>query len=121
MNLLHKKFTFPDGCSCKEIVMRETNGLDEQRAARLVDVRGGVTGVAGELVRQSVVMVDGEKVIQPYMKFDEWNTKTRNLVMECYEDLNGIPGEDIAALKEAGTELSPAELANLTGVLAKKE
>lgn len=121
MSLVHKKFKLSPGCSCSELIMRETNGLDEQKAARLVDARGGVTGIAGELVRQSIVAVDGEKVEQPFMAFDSWNTKTRNLVMEFYENLNGIPGEEIALLKEAGTEIDPAELATLTGKSAGKE
>lgn len=113
--LAHKKFTLPKGYNFKELIMRETCGLDEQIAARVADSRGEASNVAVEMVRRSIVAVDGAPVVQPFLQFDNWNTRTRQFVLKAYEQMNSVPEEDIAVFQGASVELSPSDLAALSG------
>lgn len=112
-NLIHKRYELPPGCNCKEIVMRETCGLDEQRVGRILDGNPNAVSVLGEMVRASVVSVDGETVNQPYFDLDKWNTRTRNCLIEFYNDLNDTGDEAVALAKKASAELSPEDVSAL--------
>jgi hypothetical protein len=101
--------------------MRETCGIDEQKAASIVDSKQGLTALGAELIRLSIVAVNGQAVLQPYLAFDEWNTKTRNLVIGFYEELNTIPAAELELLKVASSDLSPDELAETLGILRKEK
>ena len=105
--LVHRKFTFPDGCNCTEITIRETTGIDEQEAALAVETRGARSTVYAELVRLSVVEVDGQKVTQPFLEAEKWNSRTRTLVMKAYETVNRLEDEEIAAFIAASQDVTP--------------
>lgn len=109
--LIHKKFSLPEGYNCKEFVMRETCGLDEQQAARIVESRGGASDIVQEMIRRSIVAVDGEKVAQPYFELDNWNTRTRQFVLKAYEAMNSVPEVDIALFQSASEQVDPGALA----------
>lgn len=101
MTLEHRKFVLPEGYNCREFVMRETCGLDEQKAAKLVESRKGSTDVIQEMVRLSIVSVDGEAVLQPFFGLDNWNTKTRQFVLKAYELMNTVPQDDMLSFQMA--------------------
>ncbi len=107
--LVHKTFKFPEGCNAKTITMRETSGIDEQSAAMEADARGERTTIYQELVRISVVEVDGAKVTQPFVELNSWNSKTRHLVNMAYQAMNDIKEDDVKTfLKSAGDQNAPA-------------
>jgi len=105
--LLHRKFKFPKHCSIDEIVMRETNGIDEQDAALAADGRGERGSVMTELVRLSIVEVDGQKVQQPFLEMERFNSKTRALIMKAYEQLNDLPLEELSVFLAASEDATP--------------
>lgn len=106
-NLTHKRFTFPDKCDVRSVVMRETNGHDEQRAAMQADAQPGRSSVFQELVRLSIVSVDGQLVQQPFLDLDRWNSRTRALVIQAYENLNDLKDEEIAVFLAASEDATP--------------
>ena len=63
--MLHRKFPLGERCNCREIVIREVNGIDEQEAALRADMRGKRSSIYAELVRLAIVEVDGKRVEQP--------------------------------------------------------
>jgi hypothetical protein len=105
-NLENKKHV-----SIKSFAIRETNGKDEDRAALLARAKGGAATMLEELVRLSLVEVDGQAVntdpAVPYVAFDEWNSRTRTFVLNAYKRLNGITEEDNAEGFLASGELIP--------------
>jgi len=109
MSQIHRRFTFPDGCDCRTIVIRETTGIDEQNAALQADARQGRSSIYAELVKLSIVMVDDEKVIQPYHQLEQWSSKSRALVQQAYDAINDIPKEDLAVFLATGEDTSPGQ------------
>lgn len=95
----------------KSFTIRETNGEDEDRAAMLAKAKGGAASMMEELVRLSIVEVDGEAVNAepgvPYAAFDKWNSKTRTFVLNAYKRLNSLSeaddAENFLASGEVGT------------------
>lgn len=112
--LRHKKYKMPEGYAFKELIVRETCGHDEQAAARVSSMRGSASDVGTEMVRRSVVAVDGEVVVQPYLQLDGWPSRERQFILKAYEELNAPPPEDIAVFQAASEELTPDALAALT-------
>ena len=102
--LVHRKFVFPSRCNARDIVLRETNGVDEQRAALQADARGERTSIYQELVRLSIVEVDGEPATQPFLALEQWNSRTRALVQNAYQELNDLQDEEVAAFLSTGKE-----------------
>jgi hypothetical protein len=107
MALLHRKFRFGPGHDIEELVMRQTDGIDERDAAKMVDARPEETGIYAELVRLAIVSVDGQIVDQPFMPVDRWSTKTRNLVMDAYNALNENDEAEKAAFLAASEDVAP--------------
>jgi hypothetical protein len=107
MALLHRKFKFEEGHDIEEIVVRQTDGYDEKDAAKMVDARPTETGIYSELVRLSIVSVDGELVDQPFMAIDRWSTKTRDLVMTAYNELNENDEAAKAVFLAASEDVAP--------------
>lgn len=113
MGLIHRKYTFPAGCSCHQAVIRETDGHDEKDAAKWADVRG--TTITAELIRLAVVTVrwtddDADDLVateQPFMALDEWTTRTRELVMEAYQSINESPEAEKAVFHAASVDVAP--------------
>lgn len=85
-----KQFRFPKGCSVESIVIRETNGDDEAQAIQRAKAKGEAGSVLDELVRSSIAVVDGVEIDSriPYLAYDSWNSKTRNLVLKAYTKIN---------------------------------
>lgn len=81
-------------CSVKSFVMRETTGADEENAAVAAKAKGGAMTPTEELVRLSIVSVDGKPVDQPYLSFDSWNTRTRNYAIKAWASINGVDEKD---------------------------
>lgn len=106
-NLLHKRFPFPDYCSVQSIVMRETNGIDEQHAAIAAEAAGASTSLYQELIKLSIVEVNDQRVIQPFNELSGWNSKTRQLVTQGFDDLNQLKDEDLAAFLGASEDVTP--------------
>lgn len=78
------------GCSINSFVIRETNGKDEEMAARSAKAKGGAITVFEELVRLSIVKVDDEPVQMPLAAYDEWNSKTRSYILKAFQAVNGM-------------------------------
>jgi hypothetical protein len=105
--LLHRLFKFPGKCSVDSVVVRETNGIDEQAAALAASTKGGQASVYTELVRQAIVEVNGQKIQQPYMELEQWNSKTRALLMKAYEQVNELPDEQLSVFLAASEDVTP--------------
>lgn len=110
--LVHRKFVVKPGkYNFSELVMRETCGMDEQQAARTAEKSNNAMAMATEMVRLSIVAVDGEQVVQPFFTFDTWSTKTRQFVLKAYEMLNSIDDSELLDFQQASTEVPQAALA----------
>ena len=82
------------------ITLREVNGLDEESAANSAKARGGSVTTGEELIRISVVAVNGSPVTQPYLAFDTINTRGRAFIMRAFNEINGMStkeGDDFLA------------------------
>ncbi len=110
--LVHRRWNFPAHCDAKSIVMRETNGIDEQNAALQADVRGKRSSIYQELVRLSIVKVDDADVIQPFAQLEGWSSRTRALVNKAYEDLNDLEDDEVATFLAMGADPETGELAH---------
>ena len=97
---------FPEGCSINSLVIRETDGPDELKASLMVQTRPE-SNMTAELMRISIVEVDGKAVQQPYIGLDEWNTKTRDLVLRAFHDLNDTTSAERADFFKAAEEATP--------------
>jgi hypothetical protein len=76
--------------------MTETTGLDEELAATQQKLRGQNSSVFEELVRLSIVEVDGQKVEQPFTDWDKWNSRTRAYVLAAFRSINGVEDNERA-------------------------
>lgn len=106
--LLKKRYTLPDGCSCKTFVMRELTNQDRTTAAVWADLHresaapddayAQVDQRLHEAVRLALVEVNGEAVNidgQAYRLMDKWTERTMAFAMRAYQDLNGIESEEV--------------------------
>lgn len=105
--MLHRKFKFTEDHDVKEIVVRRINGYDERDAAKQLDAMNGASTLFNELVRISIVSVDGEEVMQPFMTYDTWPTRTRELVMTAFNTLNENSDAEKAAFLAASEDVAP--------------
>lgn len=111
---MERTFRAPKGVTeFKTITIREVDGNDEQQAAIWAEQHGD-TSMAGqfrELVRASIVAVDGEPVGaggQAWPGYDRWLSKTRVAVSRFYTALNGIDMADVEkAVAEAMGPMPP--------------
>ena len=110
--LLHREFTFPEGCICTQMVIRQTNGIDEGQASLAAESDPRKT-IMSELVRLSIVAVDHQRVMQPFIALDGWDSITRLLVMEAFQQLNTLPDEKRAIFIVASKLVDPETLAPL--------
>lgn len=82
----------------ESFAIREVTGKDEDRAVLMARAKGGAATMMEELVRLSLVEVDGQPVNtdpgEPYAAFDEWNSRTRTFVLNAYKHLNSLTEED---------------------------
>jgi len=82
-------------CNIKSFVIRETDGEDEETAAVLAKAKGEGHSSFEELVRMSLVYVDGKKIEQPYEDFDGWNSRTRAFVLQAFKALNSVEEKEV--------------------------
>lgn len=100
-------FKFPKGCKVlrdgaepeslegKRLVMREEitrDRLEAKRRARATDSDEGI-----ELLRLSIVEVDGRRVEQPYMDLNFWNLRAQQFADSCWLRVNLALEADEAA------------------------
>lgn len=107
MGLLHRRFKFGDNHDIESIVIRRTNGHDERDAAKMLDAREGHGSIFNELVRIAIVAVNDQPVIQPFMDYDSWSTKTRELLMTAYNSMNENSEAEKAAFLAASEDVAP--------------
>lgn len=78
----------------RDFHMREVDGTDEEFAANQAKGKGGAASAAEEMVRLSIVAVNGQPVAQPYLKFDKWNQRARSFALKAFNDLNGFTSDE---------------------------
>lgn len=98
-----------DGSALESFTLRETDGKDEEYAAQRAKAKGGDATTVEELVRISIVAVNGEPVIQPYEKLAQWNSRARGLVVTAWRSLNTISDKEDTDFLAAAEEHSAAE------------
>ena len=76
--------------SIKSVTLRETDGRDGYRARHLAQKAGPGVTAYDELLRLSIVEVDGVDVEQPYAEMDQWTTRTRQFVQRAFTELNSL-------------------------------
>lgn len=123
---LQKRFTLPEGCSCREFVMRELDGNDELQIALWVEKK--TTGVIAnnaialmkletrESQRMALVEVDAVAVNVngiPYAAFDKWTQRTMRFAIDAFGELNGVDMDELknfrAGAEVVGATTTPAE------------
>jgi hypothetical protein len=87
------KFDLPQGTGpkrvdIKSVSLREITGQDEILANSLAEAKGKQGSVRVELVRLSIVKVDGKPVQQPFGDLDTWNSRTRKFVLDAFNSVN---------------------------------
>ena len=100
---LTKRFQLPAGCSIREVAVRELEGHDELTAALWMEQNapaamletpaGQIAAEQRELVRLSLVEVDGEEVNLdgvPFLGMDRWTLKTYKAVRFFYQTVNTL-------------------------------
>ena len=102
------RFTLPEYCDVREVVMRELDGRDDPIVAMwaeqnldsaLSDSFMAVKAQAQrEEWRQAIVSVDGVNVQHPgvpYMEMDNWGNRTMEFIVRYYNKVNGVEAEDV--------------------------
>lgn len=101
-----KKFRFDlstrKGCSITSFTMKETTGLDEENAALAAKAKGGAATVFEELVRLSIIEVNGQTAEPPLLEYDSWNSRTRAFVLQAYRSINGVDEKEVADFLASG-------------------
>lgn len=104
-----KKFRFDlsarKGCSIRSFVIRETTGVDEENAALAAKAKGGAATVFEELVRLSIVEVNGQPAEPPLLEYDSWNSRTRAFILQAYKSINGLEEKEVADFLASGQPL----------------
>lgn len=98
--------------------LREVDGNDEEVAANLAKAKGGSASSAEELIRLSIVEVNGQAVKQPYLGFDEWNSRARAFVLKAYKTLNSAGEDELEDFLAAATPVGDVALPGTSGVAA---
>lgn len=114
--MLHRKFPLGERCNCREIVIREVNGIDEQEAALRADMRGKRSSIYAELVRLAIVEVDGKRVEQPFLEIEQWNMVTRTLVRSAFDSINDLEAAELETFLAASVDVTPT-----TNAVTRKE
>lgn len=81
------------GIQIKSVTIRETGKKEELMAGAMKDALGKDGVYFEQLVKLSIVSINGKKVDQPYDKFDKLNTKTRTLLGQAFNKVNGTSDE----------------------------
>jgi hypothetical protein len=107
-DLLTKRFRLPPGLQVREVVVRELVAADELTAAlwtesnapadMLETPAGQIHAEQRELVRISLVEVDGEEVNVdgvPFMAMDKWSLRTFRAVRTFFNDVNTLDDREL--------------------------
>lgn len=105
---LTKRFQLPPGCSVRSVVVRELVAADELTAAlwaesnapaeMLETPAGQIAAEQRELVRVSLVEVDGEEVNidgVPFLGMDGWTLRTYRAVRLFYNNVNTLDDKEL--------------------------
>lgn len=120
----------PERCSVGSFRVRELTVRDDDEVSIWTDKNapGAVRGEQRayslarmrEAWRLSLVEVDGKAVNVdgvPYMEMDAWNQRTVRLLIEAFEELNGVSQEELQSSRKAWI-LKPLRTAPATRVAA---
>jgi hypothetical protein len=98
---------FPPRCYMKDrdgervklesMVIRETDGDDEERAANQAKAKGGSATPVEELIQLSLVEINGEPANagKPYQDFARWNTRARGFAQAAWSKINSADKEEV--------------------------
>ena len=110
-HLVHRQYSLPKGCSVTSFTIREIDGMDEREAAKMLAAIGTADDMTTALMeanlRVSIVAVNGQAIAQPYTEMSKWSSKTRRFLIEAFNQLNGVPEDEIAAFLGAAEAISP--------------
>jgi len=119
---LRKRYTLPDYCDCREVVMRELEATDDIQSAIWADAHAtsalkgsavaAIQADRRESIRLSMVEVDGEPVNVdgvPFMGMDRWSHRTLIYVEAFFNDLNGVDTGDLKKAIAGGTVVLPSK------------
>lgn len=90
-----KNVRMTNGVVIKSFVVREVNGIDEEEATNIAKAKGGAVTPMEEMIRLSIVEVNGEPVKHPYLAFDTWNNRARALAVQAFRSLNGTTDKEV--------------------------
>ncbi len=79
-------------CGVKTVVLKETTGADEDRAAEIAKQKGLTGNLTEELIRLAVISYDGQPAIFPFTQFDTFTKRTRDLIAKSFSKVNGTSG-----------------------------
>lgn len=91
----------PKGCSVApgvpltSFAIKETDGPDEEYAAQRAKAKGGSANPTEELIRASIVEVNGEPVAQPYEAMDKWSSKARAVLLQAWRSVNAVEDKEL--------------------------
>lgn len=89
-----------DGTQITTFKVRETNGEDEEIAAKMAKAKDGVTA-AEEQAKLSITEVNGAAVVQPYLAFDKWTSQARVAALRAFIRINGVEDKEAEGFLEA--------------------
>lgn len=121
-HLTHMQFKTPGatdgrGNKIEHIIVREVDGDDETVAAKMADAND--SNIPVELIRLSLVSVNGLTVDQPFLEMDHWTHKARNYLSRAYSRLNMLADEEEKAFEE-GSKVVAAPAAVLPATLPER-
>lgn len=102
-------FPLPQGAGkrrvdVESITIREVNGKDEELAETWSQAKGKQGNTLVELLRLSIVKVNGVAVPQPFGDFDGWNSRTRKFAMDAFAEINGTTKDEKDAFLAGAVE-----------------
>lgn len=91
--------------AASSISVKEMTPDDEEMAHKLAEAKGKKEdGLGVELVRASIVAVDGKPVSTGFPEFDKWNAKSRNFAAEAWRAVNGSTEDEKKVFLESAEE-----------------
>lgn len=111
------KGTGPRRCSIESVTLRRTFGSDELASKGYAEAKH--TDVGTEIIQASIVKVDGSPVDQPFTGFEAWNLRTRELVANAFNTINGTTAaekklfhDSVVAVVKGGWLFTVPKIAN---------
>jgi hypothetical protein len=95
----------------KSFVIQETDGRLEAYAAARAKAKGADSSTHEEMIRASIVQVNGQEVQQPYEAMDGWNTRARQFLIGAYRSVNGVDDKELDDFLAGATDVVQGEQA----------